>query len=271
MRLVILDYDGVILRSELAKALGWVVAALYIGGEVPEGLLHRLRAGNREAVGGAYGWVCERWPHELEAVVALSGLSREATCRAVWEKLLNDYEGPLGLRDLDLLRASIKDPLLLAYSEPIGGTVEFIQAARGRLSLGLVTQAAQLDVDEQAKAFTLPIDAFQVIECCGDPFYKGMPRSTDTKAVAYAVACAKLGVRPSETIAVEDSASGLDAATAAGLFCIGLKEQHNRQDLSLAKLIVGDLGQLAQPGIIEMIAGTERESIIEVVRRYTNT
>jgi beta-phosphoglucomutase-like phosphatase (HAD superfamily) len=271
MRAAIFDYDGVIIRSEQGKALSWLLAALYIKGEVSEEFLRRLRVGDSAAVGESCGLARQRWPQEMDAVVALSGLSREETCHAVWEKLLDGYEGPLNPRDLEQIRASIKDSLILAHSEPIPGTVTFIQEALNKLLLALVTQATQSDVEEQAKAFRLPLSAFQVIECCGDPFYKDLPKTTDKKAFAYAIACAKLGLRPSEALAIEDSTSGLAAATAAGLTCIGLREPHNQQELSLAKLIVSDLSRFARSEVIEMITGARYERVIDVMQSYTAT
>lgn len=168
-------------------------------------------------------------------------------------------------RETGLIRG--KDPLLRAFSEPIRGTVEFVRAAgRSRITFGLVTQTTRTDIEEQGRQFQLPLEVFGAMEACGDPFYTDMPKTTDKKAIAYAVACAKLGIRPSQALAIEDSQAGLEAAAAAGITAIGLKEPHNRQDLSAAALEVSDLGQFADPEIIGKLVNADRERALEILR-----
>lgn len=59
----------------------------------------------------------------------------------------------------------------------------------------------------------------------------------------YLLACERLGVSPDETIALEDSASGVAAAKAAGLMCIGVP-QYAETDVSAADRIIGSLEEL---------------------------
>ena len=245
MRALLFDWDGVVLRSEMAKAAGWVLGALYILGKVSETLIDRLYKAHdrdaRAAVNEAFQLLREQHLDALQAVVALSGLSRQETRKAVWRLLLAD-QGPTSEDDLEKYRLSIKDPLILYGAEVIQGTIRLIQAAKARLHLGLVTQATQADVQAQAKALKIPIRLFDAVECAGDDFYKPMADSLDKKAVAYAIICARLGTSPSEVVAFEDSDSGIESATAAGLRCVALRELQNQQQLTLAQVVVPDLG-----------------------------
>jgi HAD superfamily hydrolase (TIGR01509 family) len=59
----------------------------------------------------------------------------------------------------------------------------------------------------------------------------------------YLCACADLGVAPSEALALEDSASGVAAAKAAGLTCIAVP-QYAETDVSAADRIVDSLEEL---------------------------
>ena len=44
----------------------------------------------------------------------------------------------------------------------------------------------------------------------------------------YLYAAEKLGIHPSECIAIEDSAHGIAAARAAGMYCVGIKTSHDK-------------------------------------------
>jgi beta-phosphoglucomutase-like phosphatase (HAD superfamily) len=262
IRALIFDYDGVVLGSERAKAAGWAIAALFIDGKLPVALFDRLSDGDSASASEAYRWITERRPDALEAIINVSGLSRRATCRAVWESLLSAYEGPLTESDLAALRESIKDPLVRTCSLPIRGTLDLIQTARWRLALGLVTQAFRKDVEDQAKHFAIPLNAFEVAEFCGGA------ACADEKATSYARACERLGVSSSEVLVFEDSLFGLQAATSANLACIALREPHNHQDLSLARLEVDDLGKFAHSEVIELLRTLGRDDALTALREY---
>jgi HAD superfamily hydrolase (TIGR01509 family) len=59
----------------------------------------------------------------------------------------------------------------------------------------------------------------------------------------YLLACRRLGVEPSDALALEDSASGVAAAKAAGLTCIGVP-QFAETDVSAADRVVDSLEEL---------------------------
>jgi len=61
------------------------------------------------------------------------------------------------------------------------------------------------------------------------------------------------GIPPRECLVIEDSANGVTAAKAAGMFCIGYKSEHSEgQDLHHADLVVARLSQLSAAQITSL-------------------
>jgi beta-phosphoglucomutase len=59
-------------------------------------------------------------------------------------------------------------------------------------------------------------------------------------------AVGKSGFTAAECIIIEDSTNGIKAATAAGVYCIGYKnDEHSLQDTSLANEVISDFKQLS--------------------------
>ena len=69
-----------------------------------------------------------------------------------------------------------------------------------------------------------------------------MPRAKPAPDI-YLLACERLGVAPSEALALEDSVSGIAAAKAAGLTCIAVP-QYAEIDASAADRVVASLEEL---------------------------
>jgi HAD superfamily hydrolase (TIGR01509 family) len=63
----------------------------------------------------------------------------------------------------------------------------------------------------------------------------------------YLLACARLGVEPQTAVALEDSPTGVRAARAAGLTCIGVPSDP-RHPLDEADHVVASLLDLIEPG-----------------------
>jgi sugar-phosphatase len=54
----------------------------------------------------------------------------------------------------------------------------------------------------------------------------------------YTYASARIECQPSECIAIEDSAHGIQSAKRAGMFCIGINTSHDRSQLDQADMII---------------------------------
>lgn len=68
----------------------------------------------------------------------------------------------------------------------------------------------------------------------------------------YLHAAYRLGVDPAVCIAIEDSAHGIAAAKAAGMYCIGINTAKNRNALAESDIIIEHYGEIDLMGIIEL-------------------
>ena len=120
------------------------------------------------------------------------------------------------------------------------GAMELVEGLRhlGGVRLGLASNSPRFLVDE-ALASAGFADAFEAIVTADDVEHaKPAPD-------IYLLACERLGIDPSEAVALEDSASGVTAAKAAGLTCIAVP-MFTETDVSAADRVIESLEELLQ-------------------------
>lgn len=125
---------------------------------------------------------------------------------------------------------------LQAQVEAGPGAVELVERLRGRVPLGLASNSPRFLVDAALKSggFT---DAFDAVVSADDvAHHKPAPD-------LYLLVCERLGVDPADTLALEDTASGIAAAKAAGLTCIAVP-QFAETDVSAADRVIDSLEEL---------------------------
>jgi HAD superfamily hydrolase (TIGR01549 family) len=116
------------------------------------------------------------------------------------------------------------------------GAVELVGQLWGRVPLGLASNSPRYLVDAalQSGGFA---DAFDAVVSSDDvAHHKPAPD-------LYLLACERLGVDPAETLALEDTASGISSAKAAGLTCIAVP-QFAETDVSAADRVIASLEEL---------------------------
>lgn len=115
---------------------------------------------------------------------------------------------------------------------PIPGVLPLLERLRTRgIPLG-VSSTSHRSVVESVIANLKIGDYFSVITSGSDvPRVKPFPD-------VYLRSAQILGADPAKTIAVEDSNTGLRAARAAGMICIGYASPENKQDLSAADKVI---------------------------------
>lgn len=120
------------------------------------------------------------------------------------------------------------------------GAVELMGGLRNMegVALGLASNSPRRLVDT-ALATAGMTDAFDTIVTADDVAH---PKPAPD---IYLLACERLGVLPSQALALEDSASGVAAAKAAGLTCIGVP-QFAETDVSAADRVIGSLEELLE-------------------------
>ena len=100
--------------------------------------------------------------------------------------------------------------------EPLEGLLDLLDWAEAQsLRIALVTNAPRLNADHMLEALGLA-ERFP-IQITIDQVERGKP-----DPLPYLTAIERLGIRPEEAIAFEDSPSGMKAAKAAGLFSFGV-------------------------------------------------
>jgi HAD superfamily hydrolase (TIGR01509 family) len=116
------------------------------------------------------------------------------------------------------------------------GAVELVRRLRGRVRLGLASNSPRFLVDA-ALASGGFADAFDAVVSADDVSnHKPAPD-------LYLLACERLGVAPAETLALEDTASGIASAKAAGLTCIAVP-QFAETDVAAADRVIDSLEEL---------------------------
>ena len=116
------------------------------------------------------------------------------------------------------------------------GAVELVERLRGHTRLALASNSPRRLVDTALRTARVS-DAFEAIVTSDDVEH---PKPAPD---LYLLACERLGVAPREALALEDSASGVAAAKAAGLTCIAVP-QFAGTDVSAADRVISSLEEL---------------------------
>jgi HAD superfamily hydrolase (TIGR01509 family) len=142
-------------------------------------------------------------------------------------------EGPALVREMiELMHALVRRAV-----EARPGAVELVERLRADgVPLGLASNSPRFLVDDALATAGLA-DAFDTIVTSDD-----VERAKPAPDI-YLLACERLGVEPADALALEDSASGVTAAKAAGLTVIGVP-QFAETDVSAADRVIDSLEEL---------------------------
>lgn len=208
-RAVVFDMDGLLLETEEL----WDRA---------EGELFRRHGG---------AWT-------FEDKLAVMGTSFEHSARHYATRLgLPVERGPELVAEMyELMKAELERQV-----DARPGAVELVDRLRelGSVRVALASNSSRDMVDTALRSAGLT-DAFEAIVTADDVEHaKPAPD-------IYLLACERLGVAPSEALALEDTAPGIAAAKAAGLYTIAVP-QFAETDVSAADRVVDSLEALLEP------------------------
>ncbi len=136
---------------------------------------------------------------------------------------------------------------------PIAGAVRLVhELHKAGMGLALATSASRSRVDSTLIQLGLE-DCFSAI-VTGDDVSLGKP-----DPAIYRAACGQLAVDPSCGLAVEDAVSGIEAATRAGLGCIGVASNQPAEKLAEAGAmhVVQDFSGLSAATLEEILHHSE--------------
>jgi len=170
-------------------------------------------------------------PELVETLSACTaGLSLYESCRVIKE--LTFIDEPL----IDLMDEKSRIAFSL-YNDGltfIPGFVEFHQTVADlNLKNGIATNATDKTIELTDHALNLRRffgEHMYGISCVAE---KGKPHPA-----IYTFVANKLGMKPEDCLAIEDSAHGIAAAKAAGMTCVGINTAQNRTALAQADMIV---------------------------------
>jgi HAD superfamily hydrolase (TIGR01509 family) len=156
-------------------------------------------------------------------------------------------------RDLDTgdLRRAYESrylPQLAATAVPTAGLVPLIAGLRAaRVPMALASSSPLAEIRAVVRALGLEPDLSAIAS--GEEVRRPKPAPD-----VYLLAIERLGVGAAGVVAIEDSASGVAAASAAGLACVAVRTALTRgHDHGAAALTVGSLAEL-DPGILRDVA-----------------
>jgi len=192
--------------------------------------------------------------------------------RIAWERTFGprgirvseeDYEWSIGRRDLifagviirkhnlrDTPEAVIADKrkhmlrMMAEESKTFDGVPELVRRLAGEYRLGVVSSAMRPEVNITLKRFGFE-EMFQAVVSCEDTTeHKPDPEP-------YRLCAARLSVPPEACVAIEDSASGIESARAAGACVIAVATTLPREKLAAADVIIDDLSDTGR--ILQLI------------------
>ena len=220
MKLIVFDFDGLILDTEVPVYDAW------------------------QEIYGAHG-------------VALA-FEKGAACIGTADTFdpCVDLQAALG-RALDVAaleeRHRARTDSLIAAQPILPGVREYVEVAtRMGLALGVASSSSRRWVEGHLARLGLR-DHFQVIRCADD-----VPRVKPDPALYLAVLEAT-GVSAEEALALEDSPNGVLAAKRAGLTCVAVPNPLTaRLDLSAADLTFGSLAEVTLADLLRRLRADAR-------------
>jgi HAD superfamily hydrolase (TIGR01509 family) len=142
---------------------------------------------------------------------------------------------PQSPQELHAMREEAVEKELKKGVEPMPGLLDVLPRFKARFLLGVATSAPMYLVDIVLGGLHLK-PVFDVLQT-SDDVVKGKPDPE-----IYLKAMSRLGVKPAETIVLEDSSNGSLAAKRAGAYAIAVPSQYTRrQDFSFVDYVAIDL------------------------------
>ena len=220
IRMTVFDLDGTLVQTERLKAVSYARAAMELcpytisEEEVLEAYKDVVGLPRREVASA----LVERFDLEEKAGARMEDLGVDTVWQAYVQIRLDYYE------------EMISDPEVIRENRwPYA--IRLLEVARGTsCKTALATMSGRERAIQVLQALDLS-DAFDFV-ATADDVERGKPDPE-----IYLLVCAELGVRAEESLAFEDSPSGVEAALAAGLLCIAVTTPFTREKIHAQNLL----------------------------------
>jgi HAD superfamily hydrolase (TIGR01509 family) len=212
---VVFDFDGLILDTEMPSYLSWLEVFERFGCELDE---------------------------DEHAMTIGAHFNR-------WDLLVERATVPLPPREEIVAAKNQRHHELIGQAVVQPGVVDWLdQAAAAGLPMAIASSSDSSWVRGHLERLGL-LDRFASISCCEN----GVPPKPAPDC--YLTACAAIHVAPANALAVEDSANGVHAAKAAGMWCVAVPNPLTRRlDLSAADLQLESLADITLAEVLQSIA-----------------
>ena len=203
---VLFDMDGVLVDTECQMCLAAIAMFNELGVTVqPEDFLPFVGAGENRYLGG----VAEKYGVELDI--------EAAKFRAY----------------------TIYGELVKGRLEPLPGVREFIGRCREKgIKTVVATSADLMKMEINLREISLPAESFDATVNGLEVVHK------KPSPEIYLLAARKVGISPEHCLVVEDAINGVQAAKAAGMFCLALTTSFSAEQLNQADWICPDLSDV---------------------------
>jgi beta-phosphoglucomutase len=241
IRAMIFDLDGTLVRTERLKALSYAKA-------VVELCPHEL---SEKQVIEAYKQVVGHARHEVaQALVDKFSLEQKAAGRMAEFGVSTDWQALIQVR-LQHYEALIADPQILLDNRWLNNLALLEEARRAQCKTGLATMSSCRQTQRVLEILDLS-DVFDFV-ATRDDVARGKPDPE-----IYSLVANVLDIPPSQCLVIEDSPAGVQAALAAGMWCIAVTTPFTRTAVHASQLLedrwVVDEGDNLLPTVQEMLA-----------------
>jgi len=126
--------------------------------------------------------------------------------------------------------------LLKLDLQPIKSSIEFLKSISRKYKIGLASSEERKTIDNNLKR--LNIDNYFHSIVSG----KDEAKNNKPDPEIYLIMSKKIGSKPPQCLAIEDSPAGIESAKSAGMYCIGFRNNYNiTRDLSKSDIITDNL------------------------------
>jgi beta-phosphoglucomutase family hydrolase len=196
---------------------------------------------------------------DMDGVIADSGPYHLAAWQEIFGKrgvkfTTEDFKHIFGLRNDNIIRKTLGKELTQAEVEaiarekeetfrriagrkikPLPGALELLRLIKKQgLSMAIASSAPVENIELVTGTLGIA-DCFQAL-VTGHDVTEGKPNPQ-----VFLLAAQRLGVEPANCLVIEDAVAGVTAAKRAGMYCLAVANNHSRQKLAEADLIVDTL------------------------------